>query len=117
MSRTDYTIKRGDTKPALAVKLIEDGTEIDVYDTFVVFQMEHVSENVEVYNKATILGETEDGTVAYEWAEGDTDITGTYEASFGIDYKNPDSIDDLDVDETFPKDGYLIIKVEDGLFE
>ena len=114
MPDPDFTIKQGDTSPAISAQL-RDGTEpIDLTDAIIAFRMDHQVSDTRVAGLCTRT-DIEDGRVAYSWNEGDTAETGRYSGEFILDYDYPESIDEFDADETFPSDGFLSIHVTETL--
>lgn len=115
MPRTDFSIKQGDTQPAIEAKLLSDGDPVDLTDAAIVFDMKHTSEDTRVKGMCTVEGDPTNGDVAYIWEDGDTDSDGTYEAEFLVDYGLPESLSEFEKDETFPPDRLLRIEVTDSL--
>lgn len=115
MARNDFTIKRGDTSPALSVKLFENNELADIDDGSFAFRMYHVSKDIIVSGTCSTNSETNE--VVYFWQDGDTDVTGDYNAEFVVDYNSdiPESYEEFDVDKTFPSDGFLKIKISKTL--
>lgn len=110
-NEADFYIKQGDTSPPLRAQLREDdGTPVDLTGATVRFKMNRIGGNtgdtLDVDNTATIDDAT-NGKVTYDWADGDTDQSGYYNAVFGVDYDGSGSID-----ETFPNEQFLVIKVD-----
>lgn len=72
-----FTIKQGDTAPALEATLIDpNGQPINLAGMSVTFCMgRHVRAPAEVVDAA-------EGRVRYEWQEGDTDRPGKWNAEF-----------------------------------
>lgn len=114
MSGPDFTIKQGDTAPAISAQLLDGNDPIDLEDGIVAFRMEHDIEDVSVAALCTRV-DIPEGRIAYTWREGDTDVVGRYSAEFIVDYDYPESIAEFDVDETFPSDEYLDIRVTESL--
>lgn len=115
MPRTDFFIKEGDTMPAIEARLLSDGEPVDLTDAYVVFNMEHISQDTQVQGQCTVEDDPEGGNVAYIWKNGDTDESGTYEAEFLVDYDYPESLDEFEADESFPPDRLLRIEISRGL--
>jgi len=103
---TPFTMKLGDTSPALSYALIP--TSVDLTGASVVFNMDR--RGVTVLNRAaaTVVTETVTPTVSYEWSAGDTDLEGIHLAEFEVTYSNGTI-------ETFPSGDYIHIKILDDL--
>lgn len=114
MNNPDFTIKEGDTSPAIEVELRDGDSPIELSTANVGFRMRHRMEEVTVAGTCTI-DSNNPGTVSYIWDDGDTDTTGDYDAEFIVDYDDPNTIDAFDVDETFPSDDFLHIRVTETL--
>jgi len=57
---------------------------------------------------SAIIANASEGEVKYEWADGDTDQTGKFEAEFEVTYSDGSV-------ETFPNTSNLIVKVVDEI--
>ena len=116
MVSPDFTIKQGNTSPAIDAQLRDDGGEIDLEDGTVAFRMKHRSTD-QVVSGLCAIRNAENGRVSYIWSDGDTDKPGKYDAEFIVDYSAnpPESIAEFNVDETFPSDGFLLIEVTETL--
>ena len=112
---TLFTIKRGDTSPALSATLLDpDGEPADL----------SLAERVEFrmnapYDDELITGSTDDnvsylnkgeGRVQYDWQPGDTDTVGQKEAEFVVEYSNGNI-------RTYPNDGFFYINIEQDIEE
>jgi len=106
---TDFSIKQNDTRPSLEAQLLDENKEPrDLQPvTNVSFYMENVSTNEIVVNAEATVLEAADGTVVYEWQEGDVKSSGRHIAEFEITYN--------DGVETFPNNGYINIYVEEDI--
>lgn len=113
MPRTDFSIKEGDTQPAIEATLLYDDAPVDLTDAVVVFDMKHTFEDVSVRGMCTI--QDTDGKVAYIWDETDTNVPGTYEAEFLVDYDLPETLSEFEKEETFPPDRLLRIEINEGI--
>lgn len=113
MPRTDFSIKQGDTQPSIEATLLSDGDPVNLEQAAVLFDMDHTSEDVRITGLCTV--QDVDGEVAYIWKDGDTDIEGTYEAEFLIDYTLPESVSEFEKDETFPPERFLRIEINESL--
>lgn len=114
MSDPDFTIKRGDTSPSITVRLMDSDDPIALENGNVGFRMKHTREEIMVKGTCEIDADNPN-EVSYIWEDGDTDTIGHYDAEFIVDYSDPGDIDDFDVDETFPSDGYIEIEITEPL--
>ena len=109
----DVTLKQGDTQPPVIQTLyMGDGTVADLTDADILFKMRRliglVAGEGDILiieeGEAASLGDPEDGVVKYEWAQGDTDIAGGYEAEWEVTFEDGEVL-------TFPNGGYLTIAI------
>ena len=100
-----FYIKQNDTSPSLGATL-RDGSNsvIDLTDASVKFHMRPVGGSTTTVDRAAVVLSPTDGTVRYEWLDGDTATSGNYQAEFQITYVNGTI-------ETFPNNGYIIVQV------
>lgn len=110
---TLFTIKRGDTSPALSATLVDpDGSPADLtLADRVEFRMNAP------YKDELITGDTDgnvsylnksEGRVQYNWQSGDTANAGQKEAEFVVEYSNGNT-------RTYPNDGFFYINVEEDI--
>jgi hypothetical protein len=100
----DFTLKSGDTSPAIAATLTDSsGQSVNVAGASVRFQMATADYSTIVDAAATIR-DAGAGRVAYEWQPGDTDRPGDYLAEWRVEYADG-SI------ETFPAGGFHEIQI------
>jgi len=95
-----FTIKRGDTAPALRFALLPE--TVDLTGSSVVFIMEGLDRL-----PAQIIS-TLPPVVQYDWQPGDTESAGLRRAEFEVAY--PDGRI-----ETFPNSGYLLVQISEDL--
>lgn len=106
----DWVTKVGDTEPPLEVTLTDgdyepkDLTNAQGVD----FHMADPHESTAKVDAAAAIDDAANGAVSYSWADPDTDTAGEYEGEFEVTWADGD-------DETFPKAGYLDIKIIDPL--
>lgn len=100
-----FTIKRGDTSPAL-VYALTPAAEVNLTGASVVFNMRRRAGGVIAVNRApaVVVIATETPTVRYDWAEGDTNLTGLHMAEFEVTYADG-------AVETFPNDGHIAVNI------
>lgn len=102
----DFTIKEGDTAPALHVTFIHDnGAPVNLTDATVVVNIRpHGGGDLLVDAPATIVGDPKDGVVEYQWATGDTDAPGDYDAEWLVTWA-------LGGQQTFPTNDFTTIEI------
>lgn len=98
-----FYLKRGDTSPALLYRL--DPT-VNLAAAEVVFNMRPRGGGPAVLERAAALinADPADGVVRYEWAPGDTEEAGRFEAEFEVTYADGTV-------ETFPNDDFIIVQI------
>lgn len=102
-----FLIKQNDTSPAIEYAL--EPASVILTGATVVFNMRAWNGDVKINRQpASITTDTVTPTVQYDWQIGDTDTAGVFQAEFEVTYW------DLSV-ETFPNDGYILIKVGDDI--
>ena len=101
-----FTIKRGDTSPALRFAMLPDS--VSIAGATVRFQMRARGGGKLIDRPAEILSVFEPTVVAHLWAPGETDIPGRYEAEFRVTYLDGTL-------ETFPNLGFIDIFVTEDV--
>lgn len=100
-----FNIKQNDTSPSLSATLLDGSSNaIDLTDATVRFHMKAAGSSSVAVDGAAVIVEAAEGTVRYEWMDGDTETTGSYQAEFEVTYVNGTI-------ETFPNDGYITVLV------
>lgn len=101
------TLKSGDTKPTLRLKLIEDGEAFNLsgYSVQILVKRSD-ADSLLVDAEATVEAETR-GIVTYSWNSGETDTAGAYE----VELVASDKTDEI----TFPNRGTETVYVEERL--
>ena len=95
-----FSIKRGDTSPALRYALLPE--TVDLSGASVVFVMDGLGRA-----PASVISAAPP-VVQYDWEPGDTDRTGLHRAEFEV--AHPDG-----TIETFPNAGYLLVQIGEDL--
>jgi FlaG/FlaF family flagellin (archaellin) len=109
-SETDFYIKQDDTAPALEAQLCDSsGDPVDLTDTSVSFVMQPVGGDTKTISAMATIDDPTNGMVSYNWADGDTQTAGYYNAEFIV------SDSSTQTDETFPNTQYISIKVAERL--
>lgn len=101
MSRT-FTIKRGDTSPALRFAIEPESTDLTLATC--TFQMRPRRGAIAIDSEATVEN-LSPPVLRYNWASGDTDATGVYEAEFRVTYADGTV-------ETFPNSGFISVVIK-----
>lgn len=99
-----HVIRENDTREAIEAQLQDaTGSAIDLSSISELrFQMERRGNTV-VDSVATVV-DGANGKVKYDWADGDTDTAGTYQAEFRITFQDDSVL-------TVPNDDYITVEV------
>lgn len=109
-----FTIKRGDTKPALRVQIEDENNKpinlSNVSKVRFIADTDTDTETSPVIDKNDSdppleIIDAEKGIVQYNWKEGDTDEAEGLLTEFEIEY-NDGTV------ETFPNSGYILINIQ-----
>ena len=104
-----FKIKKGDTSPSLLAILQDgDGVAVDVTDASIRFHMTPLGSSTVKVDATAVIVDGATGSVRYEWASGDTDTEGAFNAEFEVTFANS-------AIETFPNDGYFRVDVDNDL--
>ena len=101
-----FTIKRGDTSPALKFKLLPDS--VSLAGASVRFKMRERGGATLIDQPAEILTVFEPAVVAHLWAPGETNTPGRFEAEFQVTYLDGTV-------ETFPNLGFIEVFVTEDV--
>lgn len=101
-----FTIKRGDTSPALKFALLPDS--VSLAGATVRFQMRARGGATVIDQPAQILSLFEPAIVTHIWALGETDTPGRFEAEFRVTYLDG-------AVETFPNLGFIEVFVTEDV--
>lgn len=109
-------LKRGDTEPPLRVRLINDNGNPFVvpsgWDGTVTIVPANSDEKTVDAASLTVVS-SDNGIVEYDWGDGDTDETGTYQAEFRM-FEEDNSGNIIQM-MTFPNDRYLPVRIMEEL--
>lgn len=99
-----FTIKRGDTSPALLLEL--GGAGISLAGATVAFSMAPFPSGAAVIDRAvaSVAAGFDVPVVQYDWAAGDTAAAGDYLAEFEVTFSDG-------ARETFPNGEHLLIRI------
>jgi hypothetical protein len=101
-----FTIKRGDTSPALRFALLPDS--VSLAGATVHFQMRPRGGGTVIDRPAAIQSVFQPAVVVHAWQPGETDQVGRFEAEFRVTYMDGTV-------ETFPNLGFIEIFVTDDV--
>lgn len=101
-----FTIKRGDTSPALRFLLLPE--DVALTGAKVRFQMRPRGGATVIDRAAEVVTPFQPAIVAHAWAPGDTDNTGRFEAEFRVTYLDGST-------ETFPNLGFIEVFVTEDV--
>lgn len=111
-STRKFWIGQGDTNPALLTELQDEDRNALDFSTggpqpadSVDFEMVDEDGNT-VIDEGAAFESKADGTVRYDWSDGETDTPGEYEAAFEVTYNSSRT-------ETFPNSYKIIVVIED----
>jgi hypothetical protein len=101
-----FTIKRGDTAPA--IRYLLDPSTVVLTGATVRFKMRVRGWALVLDALATVVTATGTPTVEYSWQPGDTATAGLYEAEFQVTYSDGGI-------ETFPNAGFIQVRVNEDV--
>ena len=103
-------MKQGDRLPSLAVTAITtSGAAYDLTGGSVVFNMRSTTDGtVKISRSAAVLVSGPNGQVRYDWASGDLDTVGSYEAEFEVTLSGSRKL-------SIPSAGFIPIRVLDDI--
>ena len=110
LTKSDFTIKRNDTLPALRLNIYDRGClgQTEHFDltgaTGVTFTMMDSTGNYKVAKKDAVIVSSSGGTIQYNWAAEDTDEGGLFKAEFQLQYANGGRL-------TVPQQGFITIEI------
>lgn len=104
-----FTIKSGNTAPALTVQLTDDLDQpASIIGGTVRMLMRPLSGGPAVIDAAASIIDPAIGIVSYQWVAGQTDVVGEYDVSFVVTFGDG-------TEQTFPGDGYISVEIEPSL--
>ena len=102
-------IRQFDTAPPFEARLTSGGEPIDLTLAVAVhFSMSHRDGLADVRGEAGIIV-PEEGSVQYEWADGDTDIPGVYDADLLVIWTNGRKT-------RYPSEGDITIEIREAVY-
>lgn len=86
MATKPFYIKQGDRLPIISATLYDDaGVAINLTGSTVDFKWRKRGDaDSETNSGACVISDANNGVVEYNWASGDTDVAGTFDAEFQI---------------------------------
>ena len=111
----DFTLKRGDTSPALIATLKDrDGQPVNLTSATVLFVMratDSISGSTPRIQGAMQVATDQvanRGQVTYQWSAGDTDLPGSFAGEFVVTWPTGR-------EQTFPTTGFVTVQINDDL--
>lgn len=100
-----FYIKQNDTSPYMSATL-KDGNDvvIDLTSANVFLHMRPIGSSEVTVNAEAVVTSATEGKVRYDWQDGDTAKSGSYQAEFQINFNNGTI-------ETVPNSGYFIVQI------
>lgn len=106
---SDFSIKSGNTAPALVSTLYDGDTPLNLTGATVRMKMRRVAGGpLTIDSPATIVGDPTLGTVSYQWVIADTSEVGDFEVEWEVTYVGG-------AKQTFPTEGYTTVNIEPTL--
>ena len=103
------TIKQDDTQPAMKVRLKDSaGNPANLTGASVQVAIQHYSQPAIKFNRDAYIADAVTGEVWLIWQPEETQVTGLYRIEFRVTYQDGNR-------ETFPNDGYLMVKIMERL--
>jgi len=111
MTLTRFYLKQHDRLPSLVATLqYADGTPKDLTGCTVKFLMRRTRGALAKVDAAAVVTDATTGAVRYDWASGDTDTVGRWQAEFEVKETASGKL------ETFPNDqSYLTMVISDDV--
>ena len=104
-----FTIKQGDTSPALVVDLKTPNRQpASLSGATVRFHMRSKRRTGAVVDQPAIVVDPDNGQVRYDWQPGDTAAAGEFEVEFEATYVDGTV-------ETFPNKGYIDVLIPEQI--
>lgn len=106
---TTINIKQDDTQPAMKVRLKDSaGNPANLTGATVQVAIQHYSQPAIKFNRDAYIADAVAGEVWLIWQSEETQVTGLYRIEFRVTYQDGNR-------ETFPNDGYLMVKIMERL--
>lgn len=103
------TIKQDDTQPAMKVRLKDaSGNPVCLTGATVRVAIQHYSQPDIKFLRDAYIQDAITGEVWLVWQSEETQVTGLYRIEFRVTYQDGNR-------ETFPNDGYLMVKIMERL--
>lgn len=103
-----FSIKKGDTSPALRATLrYDDCSAVNLTGASVRFHMRQVGSTQVLIDAAAVVVSVA-GVVEYRWTSLNTAAVGAYEAEFEVTYADGKI-------ETFPSDGFISVEIVEAI--
>lgn len=106
---TDFTIKSGDTAPALTATLYDGATPVNLTGATVTIRMRAIGYPLPLLDDVpAVITDPQGGKVSYQWQAGDTDEVGDYEVEWTVTFAGGGV-------QTFPTEGFTEVQIEPSL--
>jgi hypothetical protein len=106
MSAGTFTIKRGDTSPAIRYALLPETVNLGA--AAVQFQMRPFRGSETLIDAAAEIISNLPPVVQYNWQAGDTDAAALFQAEFRVTYSDGTV-------ETFPNSDFILVNIVDDV--
>jgi hypothetical protein len=104
-----FTIKQGDTSPALVADLkTPDRQPANLVGATVRFHMRNKRRSGDIVDQPAAVTDAANGQVRYDWQTGDTGTAGEFEVEFEATYADGTI-------ETFPNKGYIDVTIPEQI--
>jgi len=104
----DFALKQHDRKPSIQATLTTGGAPVNLAGCTVKFIMALTAGGAPVVNGSAVIVDPTKGIVRYDWAAGDTAVTGSYLAEWQV-------TDGSGLEWTFPTLSYHTVQINADL--